>query len=135
VQVQGSARDHDPAVTHSSHHVFTHYVVGEGNRCIPGVLATAATGTSSVIARVLCAPVLRFPANDNADSAGDDRMLWEALRHFAEHGLHAAQEAAEAARVALEAGDEDGFEWWLSVCRMLDRPLSERLARQAAEKA
>ena len=31
MQVQGSARDHDPAVTHARHHVFTLDVIGEGD--------------------------------------------------------------------------------------------------------
>lgn len=97
-------------------------------------LATAATGSSSVIARVICTPALQFPANDDEGEPGDDRILWEALRHFGDHGLRAAQEAATSAKVALEAGDHDGFEWWLSVCRMLDRKLGESLSRQGADR-
>lgn len=98
--------------------------------------ATATTGHSSVIARTLQMSVPACPVNDNGDaaggSAGDERMLWEALRHFARHGLHAALEAAESAEAALEAGDTEGFEWWLSICRKLDRKMGESLARQAA---
>lgn len=97
-------------------------------------LATATTGSGSVIARRLSSAVLQFPANDNAEGAGDDRMLWAALRHFAAHGLHAAMQAADSAEAALEAGDDEGFAWWLSICRMLDRPLGERLARQVAAR-
>lgn len=96
-------------------------------------LATASTGTNSVIARALCSPVAFCPANDNG--GGDDHMLWEALRHFAEHGLHAALQAADAAQAALVAGDQEGFEWWLSICRKLDRKMGERLASLAAANA
>jgi len=97
--------------------------------------ATASSGYSSVIARAVCAPVMYRPANDNLRSQSDDSALWEALRHFARHGLHAAARAAEAAEAALEAGDRESFEWWLEVCRKIDRPLSETLARKADSTA
>lgn len=96
--------------------------------------AKATPGYSAVIARRVCLLAPISPANDNG-VAGDERMMWEALRHFADHGLHAALEAAETAEAALESGDQDGFEWWLSICRMLDRPMGDRLARQAAANA
>lgn len=93
---------------------------------------------STVIARSILAPAPLDAANDNAHSAandrfsaGDDRMLWEALRHFADHGLHAAQEAAQSARTAFDADDIESFEWWLSICRMLDRRLGDSLERLA----
>ena len=96
--------------------------------------ATATKGYSSVIARTVCASVPICPVNDNGDAGdpGDERMLWEALRHFAEHGLQAAKQAAESAEAARESGDTEGFKWWLSICRKLDRPMGESLARQDA---
>jgi len=94
--------------------------------------ATATNGYSSVIARRVCAPVIINPANDNPRTPADERLLWEALRHFAKHGMHAALHAAESAEAALEAGDQEAFEWWLSICRTLDRRLGDALARQEA---
>lgn len=94
--------------------------------------AAAARDYSSVIARSVCAPVPNSPANDNGHAPGDERLLWEALRHFGRHGLDAARRAVDAAETALDAGDREGFEWWLSICCMLDRQMGETLARQAA---
>src|SRR5690606_31919356 len=37
VQVQGTAGNHDPAVTHAGHDVFTWHVVREGDGCIARV--------------------------------------------------------------------------------------------------
>jgi hypothetical protein len=93
--------------------------------------ATASCGYSSVIARAVSAPMMYRPANDNLLSENDDSALWEALRHFARHGLRAAARAAEAAETALEAGDRESFEWWLEVCGKIDPSLSEALARKA----
>jgi len=98
-------------------------------------LATATTGTTSAIARALCTPLFSRAANDNGAGEGDDRMLWEALRHFADHGLHAAKEAAAHAEAALKAGDAEEFEWGQSICGKLDRRLGARLARLAAKSA
>jgi hypothetical protein len=66
------------------------------------------------------------PANDNGQSWRRVEALDAALRHFARHGMAAAQIAADNARVAGEAGDDKAFAWWLDVCRTLDR----RMARQ-----
>ncbi len=75
-----------------------------------------------------------LPANDNGlDAANDDALLLEfALRHFAENGLCAARRASDEALSAHAAGDGDGFDWWLSVCRMLDRRMADAVAAKAA---
>ena len=70
------------------------------------------------------ATILR-PANDNA--AGLDLMLHAALRHFAEHGLAAAQRARRQAEAAFFAGDRQGYQWWLEICRALDRRMAREL--------
>lgn len=57
-------------------------------------------------------------------------MLHAALRHFAEHGLGAAREARRQAETAFFAGDRASYDWWLSICRTLDRRMAEELARQ-----
>ncbi len=72
-------------------------------------------------------------ANDNGyDAANDDAALTGALRHFAEHGASAARRASEKAMTAHETGDCEGFDWWLSVCRMLDRRLADAVATKAS---
>lgn len=65
-------------------------------------------------------------ANDNGDMVGETHMH-AALRHFAKHGLAAAQHAREQAVAAARAGDRQTFEWWLEICRALDRPMARRL--------
>jgi hypothetical protein len=67
-------------------------------------------------------------ANDDGDAPASDAMLHAALRHFAEHGLAAAARACKQAEVAFTAGDRQGFEWWLDVCRALDRRMAKDLA-------
>lgn len=69
----------------------------------------------------------REPANDDDAPTGDDRLLRAALRHFAEHGLAAAQHARVRAEHAFFAGDRDAYLWWLSICRTLDRRLAREL--------
>jgi hypothetical protein len=70
---------------------------------------------------------LAAAANDNGASAASDAMLHAALRHFATHGLAAAQRARRQAEAAFFAGDRQGYKWWLEVCRTLDRGLARQL--------
>ena len=65
-------------------------------------------------------------ANDNGWKSVIDCRLEAALRHFASHGMGAAQDAGARARAAYAAGDGENFRWWLDVCRQID----SRLARQ-----
>jgi hypothetical protein len=64
-------------------------------------------------------------ANDNGDGIANDKMLRAALRHFAAHGLGAAEAARSNAERAFFAGDRAGFRWWLGICRILDRRMAE----------
>jgi hypothetical protein len=74
-------------------------------------------------------------ANDNVQGFSDDRMLRAALRHFATHGLGAADAARANAEQAFFAGDRDEYAWWLGICRMLDRRMADAVAaRQEAAK-
>jgi hypothetical protein len=66
-------------------------------------------------------------ANDNSD-AGNDRLLRAALRHFATHGLGAAEAARANAERAFFAGDRAEYRWWLDICRMLDRRMADAVA-------
>jgi len=64
-----------------------------------------------------------LPANDNGTGTSD-ATLHAALRHFAEHGLAAAQRARGQAEAAFFAGDRQSYQWWLEVCRTLDRRMA-----------
>ena len=83
--------------------------------------------------RGLVAPALARAANDNgnagAETARFDPLLGEALRHFAVHGLAAAEAAAEAAADASARGDAAGQDHWLAITRMFDRRLATRAVR------
>ena len=96
--------------------------------------AAADRGGNPVLARALRPALLLRHANDNARSPADGRVLKAALRHFAEHGMSAAERAREHAETAFFAGDSDGYRWWLSICRTLDRRMADAVAarRQAA---
>jgi len=71
-----------------------------------------------------------LPANDNGGARASDAMLHAALRHFAEHGLAAAQRARKQAETAFFAGDRQGYQWWLEICRALDRRMASELGTQ-----
>jgi len=79
--------------------------------------------------------VCAVPANDNGGSRASDAMLHAALRHFAEHGLAAAQRARRQAEAAFFAGDRQGYQWWLEICRALDRRMASELAAITPESA
>jgi hypothetical protein len=68
------------------------------------------------------------PANDNAAVHSDDALLHAALRHFAEHGMGAAGLARRKAEAAYFTGDRNAYQWWLGICRTLDRRLARELA-------
>ncbi len=71
------------------------------------------------------------PANDNRGKAVDNTHLKAALRHFAQHGLAAADHARQQAISAAEAGDRQTFEWWLEICRALDRRMAHGIEGSA----
>lgn len=64
-------------------------------------------------------------ANDNGRGTGEDAMLRAALRHFAAHGLGAAEAARARAERAFFAGDDGQYRHWLGICRMLDRRMAD----------
>ena len=87
--------------------------------------------------RGLIAPVLARAANDNGARAsaaqpapvGLDPLLAEALRHFAVHGLAAADAAVELAAEAGARGDANAKDHWLAITQMFDRRLASRAER------
>ena len=81
---------------------------------------------SSPFGRVLIQGRPLEAANDNRGGERQGRMLAAALRHFAKHGLGAAQEARQLAEDAWLAGDRPEYEHWLEICRVLDRRMAMR---------
>lgn len=96
--------------------------------------AAARNPARSPLARALHRRPVAHVANDNCCET-DDRMLHAALRHFAEHGLSAAREARGQAEQAFFAGDRDRYDWWLGVCRTLDRRLARQIERNVAKRS
>jgi hypothetical protein len=93
----------------------------------------AADRGDNCLRRVLRPVAVRAAANDNAGGIGNDRMLRAALRHFAAHGLGAAEAARATAESAFFAGDRAEYRWWLGICRILDRRMADAVvARRGA---
>ena len=79
------------------------------------------------LTRARLARISRAPANDNGDGVQRDQVLRNALMHFAEHGLRAAEDAGERAAAAA-AGDSAGSAHWLEICCALDARRARGLA-------
>ncbi|GAA4040582.1 hypothetical protein [Parerythrobacter jejuensis] len=95
--------------------------------------AAARSATRSPIARALSRRAVARAANDNGDAASlqaDDKLIHAALRHFAEHGLGAAREARKQAEKSFFEGDRQSYDWWLGICRTLDRRMAEEMDRR-----
>ncbi len=92
--------------------------------------AAARTPAHSPLARALSRRGHGVAANDNDGGARltDDRLLYAALRHFAEHGLSAARMARVQAETAFFAGERESYDWWLGICSTLDKRLANSLA-------
>lgn len=98
--------------------------------------AAARSAACSPIARALARKAVGRVANDNGETGCDDHLLHAALRHFAEHGLGAAREARKQAEQAFFVGDREAYDWWLGICRTLDKRIAAELDRatQAASE-
>lgn len=101
---------------------------------MPLHFAAARSTAHSPIARALARKAHSRAANDNGDLAQMeaaatrlDGTMRDALRHFAEHGLGAAQAARQQAEQAHFTGDRESYRWWLGICRTLDRRLAANL--------
>ncbi|WP_372733136.1 hypothetical protein [Novosphingobium sp.] len=73
--------------------------------------------------------------NDNAEEwcgswLQESETLDTALRMFAAHGFSAASRACDAASIADKSGDDERSQFWLEVCRTLDRRLAKDFAQQ-----
>ena len=106
--------------------------------------AAARTTANSPLARAMSPRRDVKAANDNQFAvlsngepsafrwSEQDRMLKAALRHFAEHGISAAREAGKQAEKAFFAGDRQSYDWWMAVCRTLDKRAAEQLSKTMA---
>ncbi len=90
--------------------------------------AAARTTEVSALVRFLTGSVPLSAANDNGAGIGGDKVLKAALRHFAEHGLAAAELACENAEEAFFAGQRDEYRWWMSICAALDKRMAAAVA-------
>lgn len=90
--------------------------------------AASRSPASSSLLRAAIRGVPMRAANDNAQDRSNDILLRAALRHFAEHGLGAAEQARINAEQAFFAGNRDEYRRWMEICRTLDR----RMAAAAA---
>lgn len=95
---------------------------------MPVHFAAAFSNQCSAIGRLRPARMPLNAANDNGSGVGGERLLKAALRHFAEHGLSAAERARENAEAAFFAGDSDQYRWWMAICTTLDRRMPSAFA-------
>lgn len=93
--------------------------------------AAARTSAASPLARIFARRAPGDAVNDNGSETLDN-MLHAALRHFAEHGLGAADDAHRRAERAFFVGNRESYQWWLGVCRTLDKRLAARLEHKAS---
>lgn len=96
--------------------------------------AAARSAISSPVARALARRTPGRSANDNCDAGSiqaNDNVIHAALRHFAVHGLGAARQARVQAEAAFFAGDRQGYDWWLGICRALDKRIAGQLEAEA----
>lgn len=95
---------------------------------MPVHFAAACSNQLSRIGRLRSMRMPLSAANDNGGGIGGERLLKAALRHFAEHGLGAAERARENAEAAFFAGDREQYRWWMAICTALDRRMSAAVA-------
>lgn len=67
-------------------------------------------------------------ANDDGVFDDNQALLTETLRHFAAHGISAAERARSMAVTAARTGDAAAYTRWLAVCQMLDKRMAKALA-------
>lgn len=97
--------------------------------------AAAHPGGKSPLGAWRCRSASLCAANDNSRTLADQDILVAALRHFARHGLAAAERAGASALAAGTGGDRKACLHWLAVCRQLDRRMADRLSARLPEIA
>lgn len=96
--------------------------------------AASRSPASSPLLRAAIRGVPMRAANDNVQGLGNDALLHSALRHFAEHGLGAAEQARINAEEAFFAGNRDEYRRWMEICRVLDRRMAAAIAARHTRK-
>lgn len=89
---------------------------------------SAAKGGRRSLDRFFGTQISSFAANDGAATAESDALLRAALKHFARHGLSAADAAREEAENAFFCGDREAYDHWLGICRLLDARMAGAVA-------
>ena len=89
---------------------------------------SAAKGGRRSLDRFFGTQISSFAANDGAATAESDALLRAALKHFARHGLGAADAAREKAEDAFFRGDRETYDHWLGICRLLDARMAGAVA-------
>ena len=87
--------------------------------------AAAGSGECRVVAQVLRYQRPERPANDCEAGFARSVLLQSALRHFARHGLTAAQRARHEAERAYLTGDMRRYRHWMAVWRKLTLPADD----------
>lgn len=96
--------------------------------------AAARSGDATAIVRTLTLASRREAANDNDGVGGNvgefprDPILRAALKHFAQYGLGAAEQAHRKAEAAFFAGKREEYRHWLAICRALDRRMADAIS-------
>jgi hypothetical protein len=92
--------------------------------------AAARSGDVTAIVRALTVTPCPEAANDNDGVGGfpRDPILRAALKHFAQYGLGAAEQAHRNAKSAFFAGKRAEYRHWLAICRALDRRMADAIA-------
>lgn len=98
-------------------------------------LAAARPARFSHLVRVEPQVLASRAANDNGAPGLHDKVIRAALKHFAKHGLGAAEVARGNAERAYFAGDREIYDYWLSICRTLDRRMAAAIAARAERSA
>ncbi|MDE2435077.1 MAG: hypothetical protein KGM49_02340 [Sphingomonadales bacterium] len=81
-----------------------------------------------LVSRFECRDLAARAANDNHPGSGRDLLPRDALKHFARHGLGAAEAARGEAERAFFAGDRQSYLHWLNICRTLDRRMAAAIS-------
>lgn len=97
--------------------------------------ALAARPLVQIMNRFACRPVIAGAVNDNDTAIDRNKLLRDALKHFACHGLGAAEVARAEAERAILAGDRRGYAHWLGICRALDRRMAATFAARHLDSA
>ncbi|MGX7925237.1 hypothetical protein ACWPMX_01540 [Tsuneonella sp. HG094] len=93
--------------------------------------AAARSAVHSPIARALARRAHGRATNDNGDDViANEAVFHAALRHFAAHGVGAARVALGEADKAQAEGDAQGHDWWMEICRTLDRRIAAGAMRR-----